>query len=195
VRTIDEFNLLKQSIEKIGYTTDEALLKEAVYRDALIVFKNKYGSRIDLFVNTICSQLVLSDAMIARSKEYKEYGKVKLMLISNEDMFLFKSLTDRLQDIDDCFVLINTGLDWQIILNECIKQHRRDVKWIFWVFEQLCRIEESKGITIPQKRNVLNICLKYWKNKPDGWMSEFKEKIIEKNIPRTYQKDVLSRIK
>ena len=129
--------------------------------------------------------------MIKRSTEYKKYGKIKVMLVSSEDMFLSKSLTGRPQDIDDCFVFIDAGLDWKIILDECVSQHREQAKWIFWLYEQMCRIEEAKGITLPEKRCMFKVCRENWDKRPSDFMLEFDEKKIRKHVPIPEQKALL----
>jgi len=183
--------VLKVTLEKSGYSVDKELFQEAVYQDTVIVFKDDSGSRIDIFLKIVCNQLELSEAMIKRSSVHKDYGKVKVMLIAPEDVFLFKSLTDRQQDIDDCFAFIDAGIDWEIVMEECVAQHRKDVKWIFWLYEQLCRIEEAKAITIPAKTEVFKICRSNWKKKPSDFLLEFSREQIRKHIPTPEQKEIL----
>lgn len=186
-----ELSAFKEAVQQIGYATDDELFQEAVYQDAVIVFKDSDGSRIDVFVKVICNQLQLSEGMIKRSKEHKTYGKVKVMLVSAEDIFLFKSLTDREQDINDCFVFIDAGLDWDVVIQECAAQHRENVKWIFWLYEQICRIEGAKGITIPKKRDIFKVCKDHWSKRPSDFMLEFGEDAIKRHIPMPEQREII----
>jgi hypothetical protein len=112
------------------------------------------------------------------------------MLVSSEDIFLFKSLTGREQDINDCFVFIDAGLEWDIIIQECISQHRENVKWIFWLYEQICRIEEAKDITIPKKKDIFKVCKDNWKKRPSDFMLEFHKEVVEKHIPIPEKKEI-----
>lgn len=186
-----ELSAFKEAVQEIGYSIDNELFQEAVYQDAVIVFKDDIGSRIDVFIKAICNQLQLSGEMIKRSRKHKTYGKIKVMLVSIEDVFLFKSITDRKQDINDCFVFIDAGLDWDIIIEECVAQHREKARWIFWLYEQICRIEEAKEITIPKKRDMFNVCRDNWDKRPSDFMYEFEDGLIKKHIPIPEQKDVL----
>jgi len=186
-----ELSAFKEAVQKMDFSVDNELFQEAVYQDAVIVFKDKEGSRIDVFLKIICNQLKLSEGMISRSEEYKTYGNVKVMLVSSEDIFLFKSLTDRKQDINDCFVFIDAGMDWDIVIKECAAQHRENVKWIFWLYEQICRIEEEKEITIPKKRDVFNVCRDNWDKKPPDFMFEFDDDLIRKHVPVPEQKEII----
>ncbi len=190
-----DLNTLKPAIEQLGYNTDEQLFNESIYQDAVIVFNDKTGSRIDIFVEVICKQLVLSEAMKKRSEEHATFENLKVMLVSNEDIFLFKSLTDRPQDIEDCAALLDAGLNWDVILDECVSQHRKDVKWVFWMYEQMCRIEDAKRITIPEKSRVFGVCIDNWGKKPSDFMCDFTKEQVRKHIPVQYQREVLESIR
>jgi len=89
------------------------------------------------------------------------------------------------------FVFIDAGLDWNTIIEECVAQHKKDVKWIFWLYEQICRIEEDKEITIPKKKDMFKICRDNWAKRPSDFMLEFDEEIIKKHTPIPEQKDVI----
>ncbi|MCH8873700.1 hypothetical protein IH824_13185 [candidate division KSB1 bacterium] len=91
--------------------------------------------------------------------------------------------------------LLDTGINWDIILKECVSQHRKHVKWIFWLYEQLCRIEEAKKITIPEKSRVFKICTDNWSKKPSDFMFDLGEEQIKKNIPKKYQNEILKNSK
>jgi sRNA-binding regulator protein Hfq len=56
-----EMLAFKEALQQMGYAIDDQLFQEAVYQDAVIVFNNKSGSRIDVFVKVICNQLQLSE--------------------------------------------------------------------------------------------------------------------------------------
>ena len=56
----ESFDELKIALESLGFKADKSMLQEQVYRDAVIVFFDDSGSRIDIFVNKICSMLQLT---------------------------------------------------------------------------------------------------------------------------------------
>ena len=74
-----------------------------------------------------------------KGRKIRQVWKDRVYLVSNEDIFLFKSLTGRPGDLIDLGMLMGRELDWDIIIDECVSQHTEDVKWVFWVYEQLCR--------------------------------------------------------
>ena len=122
---------------------------------------------------------------------YKEYSNLTIKLSSNEDVFLLKSLSDREKDLPDNRMLIDTGLDWNVILKECVEQHRQDTKWIFWLFEQICRIENKYDVAIAAKPKIFNVCRNNWNKRPSDFMTEFGDEIIKKHIPMPKQRDIL----
>lgn len=194
VKTQKEFNILKQTLLKLGFKIDEDVHDTRIYNQAMMVFF-KGSSRIDVFVKSICGMLDFTYAMEERASLFKKFKKLTVKLASNEDILFLKSLSDREKDLPDCRNLIETGLKWDIILKECISQHRKDTKWIFWLFEQICRVASKYNITIPAKSKMLKICLDNWDKKPDDWMVDFSDEQIKKHIPKKYQSELLKSLK
>ncbi|WP_099209618.1 hypothetical protein [Thermococcus henrietii] len=90
-----------------------------------------YGFGFDVFVKRVLNKLYLSDSMIPRAKvprdfEYHEFFKIHL--VSKEDIFLFKSATsmERMRDIEDLIALVETGLDYEVIIRELGNQLSKD---------------------------------------------------------------------
>ncbi len=179
VNSRKDFNVLKHGLLKIGFKIDKEIHEIRAYHNAVMVFL-KDSSRIDIFIKTICGMLDFTQAMEERADLFKHFEKLTVKLASNEDILLLKSLSDREKDLPDCRALIETGLKWNIILKECIKQHRKDTKWVFWLYEQLCRVENKYDITIPAKLRVLKVCEKNWKFKPQDFMHDIDN--IDKHI-------------
>ncbi len=187
---------IKDSFEKIGYEIDKGLFKEQFYKDAVFVFLDKSGSRIDILVDVVCGMLRLTEDMQKRAAKYGSFGNLDLYLVSNEDILLFKAITDRPQDLKDIRALIDaTKLNWDVIIKECVSQHRKETKWIFWFYEQICRLEEQESFPIPEKSRVFEVCLQNWDRKPGDWMCDFSEEQIRKHIPPKYQNQVIKRLK
>jgi hypothetical protein len=103
--------------------------------------------------------------MIKRAKLIKEYKNIRLFACSLEDILVFKSITDRDGDIDDCYSLADKYIpNWEIILNEIIYQTEKsgnDV-WITW-FEKRLNLLEDRGVYIPILKDIRKLSLKYYK--------------------------------
>lgn len=187
----EDFLKIKEAVESLGFRQKDGEFAEPVYKAAVIVFEDESKSRIDLFVKRVASALALSSGMMERSTFYKDVANLRIMLVSDEDIFLFKSIAGRNDDINDCFTLYAERLNWDIIIDECISQHREDVKWIFWLYELLCRMELQKKIVVREKRKVFDICLGSWEKKPGDFMAEFSAEEIKKLVPKKHQLEVL----
>lgn len=78
--------------------------------------------RIDLFLKRVCGKITFSEAMISRTTPYKPYGKLAGRICSPEDIFLFKAVAGRPRDVDDMRVIAVSGMDWEIVADEYLRQ-------------------------------------------------------------------------
>ena len=175
-----DFDIFDSAMKKNGFSSMSNRENE-FYATALAVYM-KEESRIDVFLKEVGKMLVLSHGMIQRAEKYKEYGKLAVYLVANEDIFLFKLITSREGDIYDCDRLIKEGIDYNIVYNEIIEQSKEEWKrWFFWVYEGLCKLENHNSIKTPLKNQVFAIVKKHWKEKPSGFMGDIENK--ELHIP------------
>jgi hypothetical protein len=93
--------------------------------------------------------------MALRSKKILSFNNLNVFLVSNEDIFLFKSMTEREGDLSDCIALAKRGLNWDVVLSELLYQSRAKNKdvWITWVGERFDILEE-RGLNIPIMSDV-----------------------------------------
>ncbi|GAB6101020.1 hypothetical protein JCM16138_02430 [Thermococcus atlanticus] len=89
------------------------------------------GFNLDVFVKRVLNKLYLSGDMVSRAEvpeEFKSHELFKVRLLSKEDIFLFKSVTsvERMRDIGDLIALVETGLDYGVIIQELENQLLRD---------------------------------------------------------------------
>lgn len=173
-----DFKIIDNAIKSSGFKLATDFDNE-FYLTALAVFL-KDDSRIDLFLKSVGKMLELTENMKARSVLYKTFGKLKVMLASNEDIFVFKSMTHRAGDILDCITLITQGLDWDIVYDEIASQSKGDNKWFFWTYEKICNIENTQNIVIPIKNKIFNLVQEHWSRKPDDFMQDIEN--IEQHI-------------
>lgn len=173
VLTKEEHDNLSKVLNGFGYECHEENLSDEFYKTPIIVFlKRKEKRRIDVFIKNVSNQLELSKSMEKRSERYSKFNKLKVMLVSNEDLFLFKSITDREKDVDDCNSLINIGINWKIIKKELENQEGKAL-WRFWIYEQSCRIRNKFGkLVIPDNffDYVKGLVKEKWKKRPEDFM-------------------------
>ena len=186
-----DFDVINSAINEAGYK-QETDLEDEFYLTALAVYV-KGDSRIDIFLKKVGKMLAFSPKMAERATIYDKFGNLTVALASNEDIFLFKSMTPRPEDIKDCELLIQTGLEWNAIFDEILEQSKANDKWFFWTFEKVCIIENETKIPIPIKPKLLELVKKHWKHRPTDFMSNVEE--LDNHLPKKYQKDVLKNSK
>lgn len=184
-----DFNILDYSIKESGFQSMSERESE-FYITALAVYK-KDDSRIDVFLKQVGKMLFLTKSMIQRAEKYKKFGELNVYLIANEDIFLFKMMTSREGDIYDCDRIIRGGINYEIIYNEMLEQSKEEGKrWFFWVYENLCRLENYNKISIPIKDKVFILVKRYWNERPTDFMESIEN--LEQHISN---KRLLNKIK
>ena len=144
----NEFKIFNKTLIAINFKEEKS---SALYKKMelnKIMVREDY--RIDAFLKEVCKKFVLSNDMIKRSDEIFSLKNISVNKCSNEDIFLFKSMTERPGDLEDCIELVKKGLDWNEIKDELINQIKTNGEdvWITWVGERLDELI-NKGLTIP----------------------------------------------
>jgi len=162
-KDIDLVLLSANDAESVVSALSKTGFKVAVPRDHVyfrlgtaVMMEDNRGMRIDIFVETVCRKVKLTSGMAARSKLHSRYGKLDINLVSPEDIFLFKSVTEREGDLDDMARLAERGLDWHTILEECAVQSG-EVILEGYLAVRLQELEEQKGIVSPIKAELEEI--------------------------------------
>jgi len=149
--------VLSTALKKLHFSLTH---KPAAHGD-LQIFEilEKEDFRVDVFHTTVMRDFSLTKTMEKRAHPLLELRFLSVLVCAKEDIFLFKSLADREQDLEDSVDLIKTGLDWQAIWNELQVQIRlckdpaKRRTLVFFFLGRLLKLEE-KGIHIPIKAKV-----------------------------------------
>ncbi len=115
---------LRSALLAAGYEPTEDLEEEYKALGAAFILE-KETRRFDVFDRQVASVLMLSDTMRERSQHLFDEGALTVRMVSLEDIFLFKSVANREDDVDDMIVLAQTGLDEAIIVDEA--RHQLDL--------------------------------------------------------------------
>jgi hypothetical protein len=148
VETKNAFIELQNSLKKIGFES-QIPGKEYSRMNLSQIFQRE-DFRIDLFEKKVCGRFSLSKEMMKRARKVINLNHIELYLCSNEDVFLFKTMTDREGDLTDCESIVSAAVEWNTIIDELksqINMSKQDV-WITWVGERL-DILEDRGMVIP----------------------------------------------
>ena len=143
-----DYDLLTTVLKKSNFLIEKPTKEYSRFNLENILVKDNY--RIDIFNKIVCKNLFLSKNMIKRAKLVKAYNNIQLYVCSNEDILVFKTITDRDGDIDDCYNLSLQNLNWDTILSEIKYQVTKSGNeiWVTW-FEERLNLLEDRKIYIP----------------------------------------------
>ena len=149
VSTEKEFRSLVRAFISLGFEKrrpDDAAYDRMALTDMLI--KDDY--RIDLFCKAVCGKFTLSERMRGRASLDLSLSGLRLFVCSPNDIFLFKCMTERKGDLQDCEKVVKSyRMDWDAVLNEAAEQsadeHGMWIRWMTDRMEALC----DRGVNIP----------------------------------------------
>lgn len=136
------------ALKSLGYVEVQTLSPEYERLGASTVLRNGDGFQIDIFCRQVCGNLELSEGMMKRAEFLGRFGNLEVCLVAPEDIFLFKSITDRELDLDDMRILAQRGLNWDVVKAECASQSRRKA-WEAFLAIRLEEMKEKYGIEAP----------------------------------------------
>ena len=149
----------------LGYA--EVLSLDPAYRalGATSCVENDDGCRLDIFNQQVANKLVLTDGMAERSEPFFDMDRLTVRLVSNEDIFLFKAIAGRDDDIEDMNMLVQAGLDYDIVEAELDAQIDRldDDQFATFANEALVELEERYGVTTPIEERIQELTEQYYR--------------------------------
>ncbi len=122
VTTEEEFDRLLAALDDQGYEEVSDLDETYQQLGARLCVENDDGCRIDVFNQQVANKLIFSDGMQQRSEKHLTSNEFAVRLTALEDIFLFKSVAKRPDDIDDMNTLVQTSLDFEAIEREIAAQ-------------------------------------------------------------------------
>jgi len=114
---------------------------------ASVIMVADSGIQLDLFNQTVCNALTVKDTVVARANHYRNMGKLSIHLMSPEDIVLFKGITEREADLEDIRTLIETGINWETVEEECLSQEDSG-RWANLLLDKLSDLYVRYGINL-----------------------------------------------
>ncbi len=154
VETRQEFIELQKALDEINFAPT-LVGKEYTHMNLSQIFQ-RGEFRIDLFEKEVCGQFSLSKPMMKRAQRITTLNHLHVFLCSNEDIFLFKTMTEREGDIADCISIATTqNPNWNTILEELKHQMKISAQnvWVTWVGERLDILQE-RGLDMPMMKEI-----------------------------------------
>jgi len=170
----EEFFIMQNALCSAGFKA--TLPTEEYNRLTISQIMIRGEFRVDLFCKMVCGCFSLSDGMKERSvRDDILLKNTDLFVCSPEDIFLFKTMTERGGDYDDCANIIRKkdDIEWQVILNEARKQSKiGQAVWITWITNRLEEFAE-KGMNIPILDEMIKLA--------DEHIEEWARGLLERN--------------
>jgi len=162
VKSKKEYDALYKILKSLMYK--ETALTNGISRLSVSAALQKEDARIDMFLDKICGKMSFSSAMVSRSKIFFEGKNFSVYTASIEDIFVFKTITDREGDKADCEAIIRQGPNWNTILAEIREQAKKGEQvWLTYINERLLEFE-SKGYAIPILKQIEKDAEEYYIN-------------------------------
>ena len=149
---------LIKALSDLNYThLGTEALEDAYISLAAKICRNADGFQWDIFTIRIADKLELSPGMIERSEAYFERGRLKAFVLSKEDVFLLKSVTDRDRDLEDMALLARSGIDYEAVLRECeIQTGTTGRPWEPTLLGKIEDLEAQYNIKVPLKNRMID---------------------------------------
>lgn len=147
----DGFARLMGALDTLGYEEVTDLGDEYEKLGARHCVRNDEGCQLDIFHRQIANKLIFSDGMRERSEEFLSTKHLSVELVALEDIFLFKSVAERPDDIGDMATLVQTELDFDVIEHEIAAQVELvgGERFITIVSASLEKLDEQENIQTP----------------------------------------------
>ena len=142
-----------ETAQKIGFFGAENLQEEYRDLDTRCVLEGKDGVRFDIFVVKVCDALTYSQGMKSRAQKRYDKKMLKLYVSSIDDIFLFKAITSRPDDLADMATIAGKEIQWNMIKDE-VRTQPDNWKWISRLYLRLLELEEEYGIPSPLKTEL-----------------------------------------
>lgn len=157
----EDFGKVRSSLKKLGFREITEVEKAYEEMNPSAVMEREGSPRWDLFVRQVAGTLHLTKGMRERSEHFEDYDNLSIHLVSLDDIFLFKSITDREGDLEDATLIARRGeIDWPTLLEELLIQEERvEGRPSFVVLDTLDLLKERYEMEIPIHKKLISHCL------------------------------------
>jgi len=161
----DAYGQLWAVLMDLEYSEVQSLDPDYRALGATSCVENDDGCRLDIFNQQVANKLVLTNGMRERSEPFLATGALAVRLVSNEDIFLFKMIAGRDDDIADMNMLVQAGLDYDVVRAELEAQIDRlgDDQFATFANEALVDLDERYGVTTPIEDRVQELTNRYYR--------------------------------
>lgn len=146
---------LVEAMKETGFGRVNKPTQEYKLLDATVIMERPDKMRFDVFTRKVCGKLEIDGKMQSRATFYRTFGNLDVYLMSGEDIFLFKGVTERTADLDDMLICVQRGINWDVIKDECFSQ-KKSAQWADFLGEKLLDLKERYDIDAPILKDLLD---------------------------------------
>ncbi len=159
VETRDQAEILAKGLKAVGnHLVPDGILSKEYQALGAAAYENSDGFRWDIFKKIVTNKLALSSDMKKRSKMIRKSNKLQVSVLSNEDIFLMKGVTERDRDLEDMSLLARSGVDYESVFKECVSQSDRTGKlWEMGLHDKCEELEEKYRVRVPITKKLQRI--------------------------------------
>ncbi|MDH2900492.1 MAG: hypothetical protein PXY39_05930 [archaeon] len=159
VETRYQAEILAKGLMATGYRLlPNGTLTKEYHALGATAYENADGFRWEIFKKVVANKLALSAGMKTRSKVIRKGDKLQVSILSNEDIFLMKGVTDRDRDLEDISLLARSGVNYESVFKECLSQSDRTGKlWEIGLHDKCEELEEKYGVRVPITKKLQKI--------------------------------------
>ncbi len=158
----NDYQQLAQTLTALGFRrmAEKDMDREDRRLDPSGIFVAENHPRVDLFTKNVLGKFVLTSEMKKRTEE-RQFGNLRLKLLSLEDVLLFKSITDRVGDLDDMAIIARrTKPDWKSLLETYWTEEKLTrTHFCFTILDNVELLQEREGIRVPIHARLLHHCI------------------------------------
>lgn len=121
VREESELKQLWSVLRSAGYEPQEDLAEEYDELETAFILE-KDRRRFDVFREQVAGVIYLSDSMVSRSRHLFDEDGLSVRMVSLNDIFLFKAVANREDDVDDMIRIAQGGINDDVIVEEIMTQ-------------------------------------------------------------------------
>jgi hypothetical protein len=148
LETPADLDALAAALKSMGFT--HVHRSAPAYEKARNMLEKPGAPSFDLFYRDVCGGLHFTPTMKARAAHWKDYGNLRLFLLSDEDIFLFKAIAGREGDLDDAAEIIKHAPNWETVLEEVETQKLATKKeWIAHFAHFINELHTKYDVSIP----------------------------------------------
>jgi uncharacterized nucleotidyltransferase DUF6036 len=110
---------LREALKAEQFRPLTGLRKEYQNLGAAAYYGKPEAPQFDIFLKRVANKLWLSPGMMERAVPAEmNQTNLQVLRVAPQDIFIFKSITERVADQDDMDTIFAAGLDWEAVLRE-----------------------------------------------------------------------------